>query len=113
DLAARARRPDPRAAARARPVARACGGVVKSQRWSHDHHHVHEHEHVHGHDEACGPGCPDAGRGGIGGFLRSLLAGIPWSERVEVIDTITLAPPRSGVLRLDNANGMTRILGED
>jgi len=86
---------------------------VKSQRWSHDHHHVHEHEHVHGHDEACGPGCPDAGRGGIGGFLRSLLAGIPWSERVEVIDTITLAPPRSGVLRLDNANGMTRILGED
>ena len=86
---------------------------MKSERWTHDHVHEHEHEHVHGHDEACGPRCPEAGRGGIGGFLRALLAGIPWSERSEVLETVALAAPRSGALRLDNANGMTRILGED
>lgn len=70
----------------------------------------HDHEHVHEHEGACGEG---DGRGGLGGFLRSLLAGIPWSERVEVVETLTLPAPRSGALRLDNANGMTRILGEE
>ncbi|MEB2346378.1 MAG: DUF4097 family beta strand repeat-containing protein [Deltaproteobacteria bacterium] len=70
----------------------------------------HGHEHVHEHEGPCAEG---DGRGGLGGFLRSLLAGIPWSERVEVLETRTLPAPRSGALRLDNANGMTRILGED
>lgn len=57
--------------------------------------------------------CTVEGVGGIGGLLRSLLAGIPWSDHAEVVETITLAAPRSGVLRIDNANGKTAILGED
>lgn len=69
--------------------------------------------HGHGHHEACGPDCAEGGTGGIGGFLRSLLAGIPWSERVERIESLALPAPRAGVLRLDNANGMTRVFGED
>ena len=72
----------------------------------------HGHEHVHGHDGACDESCAGARRG-IGGFLRSLLAGIPWSERVEVLESSTLPAPRGGVLRIDNANGMTRIVGEE
>jgi DUF4097 and DUF4098 domain-containing protein YvlB len=58
------------------------------------------------------PPCPD-GVGGFGEFLRSLLAGIPWSERAEVDETVRLAAPRSGLLRIDNSNGRTRVVGED
>lgn len=65
------------------------------------------------HDGPCGEGCAHRAGRGFGGFLRSLLAGIPWSERVEVLETMTLPAPRLGALRLDNANGMTRILGEE
>jgi len=65
------------------------------------------------HDGPCGEDCPHGAGRGFGGFLRSLLAGIPWSERVEVLETMTLPAPRLGALRLDNANGMTRIVGED
>ena len=65
------------------------------------------------HDGPCSEGCAHGAGSRFGGFLRSLLAGIPWSERVEVLETMTLPAPRSGALRLDNANGMTRILGED
>jgi len=52
-------------------------------------------------------------RSGIGGFLRSLLAGIPWSERAEGEAELHLDPPPSGTLRVDNANGRTRITGEE
>lgn len=65
------------------------------------------------HDGPCSERCAHGAGRRFGGFLRSLLAGIPWSERVEVLETMTLPAPRSGALRLDNANGMTRILGED
>lgn len=65
------------------------------------------------HDGPCDEGCTHRADQGFGGFLRSLLAGIPWSERVEVLETMTLSAPRSGALRLDNANGLTRILGEE
>jgi len=58
------------------------------------------------------PPCPD-GVGGFGEFLRSLLAGIPWSERAEVEETVHLAAPRSGLLRVDNSNGRTRVVGEE
>jgi len=58
------------------------------------------------------PPCPD-GVGGFGEFLRSLLAGIPWSERAEVEETVRLAAPRSGLLRVDNSNGRTRVVGEE
>jgi hypothetical protein len=57
----------------------------------------------------------DEGRDGFGfgGLLRSLLAGIPWSERAEVLETQSLPAPPSGSLRVDNANGRTRVIGED
>jgi hypothetical protein len=55
----------------------------------------------------------DEERGGISGFLRALLAGIPWSERAEVLETIQLAAPGARALRLDNPNGRTRVIGED
>lgn len=49
----------------------------------------------------------------VGGFLRSLLKGIPWSERAELTETFELPAPASGTLRLHNANGRTRVCGED
>jgi len=52
-------------------------------------------------------------RRGLGGFLRSLLAGVPWRERAEEVETRRLPAPRSGALRIDNANGRTRVVGED
>jgi hypothetical protein len=52
-------------------------------------------------------------RGGLGELFRSLLSGIPWSERAENTESRTLAAPRSGALRIDNANGRTRVTGED
>ena len=55
---------------------------------------------------------PGSGRG-LGGFLRSLLAGIPWSERAEGRQKRRFPAPPGGVLRIDNANGRTRVMGED
>ncbi len=50
--------------------------------------------------------------GGFGGFLRSLLAGIPWSELAESEATLRFAAPAGYVVRLHNSNGRTRIIGE-
>jgi DUF4097 and DUF4098 domain-containing protein YvlB len=55
----------------------------------------------------------DHEHGGFTEFLRSLLAGIPWSDRAEVKELLHFDAPRSGLLRLDNANGKTRVIGED
>lgn len=55
----------------------------------------------------------DHEHGGFTEFLRSLLAGIPWSDRAEVKELLHFSAPRSGLLRLDNANGKTRVIGED
>jgi hypothetical protein len=56
----------------------------------------------------------DPGReGGFGSFLRSLLAGVPWSERAEREDVLHLPRPARGILRLHNANGRTRVSGEE
>jgi len=52
-------------------------------------------------------------RSGIGSFLRSLLAGIPWSERAEGESELRIDPPAGRTVRVDNANGRTRITGED
>jgi len=57
-------------------------------------------------------GDPEHGRG-LGAFIRSLLAGIPWSERAERIDTYTYKAPRGGSVRLHNANGKTLVVGEE
>jgi hypothetical protein len=51
--------------------------------------------------------------GGFGGFLRSLLAGIPWSERAEDVETLCFRAPSGDTVRLHNSNGGTRVLGED
>ena len=50
---------------------------------------------------------------GLGGLLRSILAGVPWSEREEATETRTFEAPRGGALKIDNANGKTRVIGED
>jgi hypothetical protein len=50
---------------------------------------------------------------GFGGFLRSLLDGIPWSERAEGEEELRAEAPAGGRLRLHNANGATRVCGED
>lgn len=51
--------------------------------------------------------------GGLSGFLRSLLAGIPWSEHVEGIEELHFEVSGRDVVRLNNANGHTRVIGED
>jgi len=70
---------------------------------SHPRHHHHD-----DHADSCG-----AENGGFGDFLRSLLSGIPWSDRAELAETLHFAAPRSGAIRVENVNGKTRILGED
>lgn len=60
------------------------------------------------HSSAC-----EGGRSGLGGFLRTLLAGIPWSERVERVDTRAFGAPGACVIRIHNSNGKTCIVGEE
>lgn len=54
-----------------------------------------------------------AGERGFTGFLRSLLSGIPWSERAEREETHTVEAPPGGGLRIHNPNGRTRVTGGD
>jgi DUF4097 and DUF4098 domain-containing protein YvlB len=68
--------------------------------------------HRHSHDEE--PGC--SGRGGHLGWaemLKGLLTGVPWSERADGSDHFTVAAPASHVIRIDNVNGRTCVVGED
>jgi hypothetical protein len=53
------------------------------------------------------------GEGSFGNFLRSLLAGVPWSERAEREEVLHISTAASRVFRLHNANGRTRVIGED
>ena len=58
----------------------------------------------------------DAGDGqqhGFGGFLRSLLSGIPWSERATADERIALDAPAGRILRVHNTNGRTIVIGEE
>ena len=50
---------------------------------------------------------------GLTGFLRSLLDGIPWSERAEIEETMNVSALPGGVFRVHNSNGRTRITGSD
>lgn len=52
-------------------------------------------------------------QGGLGGFLRSLLSGIPWRESLSDEETFTLPRPTGTNLLIHNANGRTRVIGED
>jgi DUF4097 and DUF4098 domain-containing protein YvlB len=56
--------------------------------------------------------CEDDSRG-FGGFLRSLLHGIPWSESAHADFSFTLDPPEGRHLQIHNANGKTQVVGED
>jgi hypothetical protein len=58
-------------------------------------------------DASCG------GQAGLSGFLRSLLDGIPWSERAKIEEQIEVDAPRGSTLGLHNPNGRTRVIGED
>ena len=62
--------------------------------------HRHRHEHHHHH-------------GGFGAFLRGLLAGLPWSERAEREELLHLDAPPGHAVRVQNANGRIRVIGED
>ncbi|MDJ0789218.1 MAG: DUF4097 family beta strand repeat-containing protein [Myxococcota bacterium] len=55
----------------------------------------------------------DRGGRGLGGFLRSLLSGIPWSERAKSEETLHFERPPGGAIRIDNANANTCVIGED
>jgi DUF4097 and DUF4098 domain-containing protein YvlB len=57
--------------------------------------------------------CEGGHERGFAGFLRSLLDGIPWSERAETEVALHADAPVGGVLRIHNSNGRTRIAGED
>jgi DUF4097 and DUF4098 domain-containing protein YvlB len=57
-------------------------------------------------------GSPEHPRG-FTGFLRSLLAGIPWSERAEREETVSVDAPVSSGVRIHNPNGRTKVTGED
>ena len=50
---------------------------------------------------------------GFGGFLRGLLSGIPWSESAHAEEQIVLDPPEGRHMSIHNANGKTRVFGED
>jgi hypothetical protein len=60
-----------------------------------------------------GNGIDTNGEGSFGGFLRSLLAGVPWSERAEREEVLHISRAASKAFRLYNANGRTRVIGED
>jgi hypothetical protein len=57
--------------------------------------------------------CGDGTEHGFGGFLRSLLSGIPWSERANGEERVTLTAPASNHLRVHNTNGRTCVIGEE
>lgn len=50
---------------------------------------------------------------GLSGFIRSLLAGIPWSEHAEGVEELHFEAPGRRMVRLLNANGRTRVIGEE
>ena len=50
---------------------------------------------------------------GLSGFIRSLLAGIPWSEHAEGVEELRFEAPGRRMVRLLNANGRTRVIGEE
>lgn len=51
--------------------------------------------------------------GGFGSLLRSLLEGVPWSEKAESEEVLHFSTPASESFRIHNANGRTSVIGED
>ncbi|HIF94472.1 MAG: DUF4097 family beta strand repeat-containing protein [Myxococcales bacterium] len=60
---------------------------------------------------------PDSGSGfggpGFGGLLRSLFSKIPWGEQVSHEESLVVPSPAGRAINIYNANGKTRVLGED
>jgi len=50
---------------------------------------------------------------GFGGILRSFFSKIPWHESASRTETLNVPSPRSGAISIHNANGKTRVIGED
>ena len=57
--------------------------------------------------------CQEGPERGFTGFLKSLLSGIPWSERAEREETVHVDAPAGGSIRIHNPNGRTKVSGED
>ena len=57
--------------------------------------------------------CRDRHHGRLAGFLRGLLAGVPWSECAECCEVFHFPAPAARILRLHNPNGRTRVVGAD
>lgn len=50
---------------------------------------------------------------GFGGLLRSLFSRIPWGEMCSDEQTLVVPAPASRAISIRNANGKTRVVGED
>lgn len=50
---------------------------------------------------------------GFGGLLRSFFSKIPWHESASREESIRVPAPSGAEIRIHNANGKTRVLGED
>jgi hypothetical protein len=57
------------------------------------------------HDETSGPG--------FGGLLRSLFSRLPWGEMCSEEETLIVPAPAGRAISIRNANGKTRVLGEE
>lgn len=84
-------------------------------KWRHRHDHGDGHHHGHGHDRGDDRG---QGRGrvfgpGFGGLLRSLFERMPWRETASSEESLIVPAPAGCSVRVHNANGKTRVVGED
>ena len=50
---------------------------------------------------------------GFGGLLRSLFSRIPWGEMLSEEETLVVPAPNGHAISVRNANGKTRVVGED
>jgi hypothetical protein len=55
----------------------------------------------------------ESGGLGLGGLLRSLIKGIPFCEAAETEETLRFPRPSASTITINNANGRTRLRGED
>ncbi len=66
-----------------------------------------------GHAEKKSEENDDASGPGFGGLLRSFFSKIPWGESTTHEESITVPSPPGRAVSLYNANGKTRVIGED
>jgi DUF4097 and DUF4098 domain-containing protein YvlB len=66
-----------------------------------------------GHHDESGNGNGRTSGPGFGGLLRSLFDRMPWSESASREESLIVPAPAGRSIRVHNANGKTRIIGED